>query len=145
MKHFILLCIAVSFSIGAFAQKVKEADVPQVVKDAFSKMYPNATVEKWEKENGNYEAEFDLNKVDNSAVFTPEGSLVMTEIEITTGELPQGARDYVKNNLGNKKITEASKITSASGEVTFEAEVGGKDYIFDANGTYLRTEAEDND
>lgn len=137
-----ILIFAISF---AYAQRVKDANVPQAVKDALQKMYPNAKVSEWEMEDGNYEAEFDNNKVETSVVFTPAGLHVMTEVEIPATQLPQGVHDYVKTNLGGKKITEACKMTSAAGVVTYEAEVGGKDYIFDANGNYLSTESEEAD
>lgn len=136
----LILCCAVVF---AYAQKIKESDVPQAVKDAFKKMYPNATVNEWEKEDGNYEAEFVSNKVETSVVFTPAGVHVMTEVEIPVSELPAGVTTYVNEKLGGKKIKEAAKMTTADGVVTYEAEVNGTDYIFDAAGNYISTETED--
>lgn len=108
-------------------------------------MYPNAKVSEWEMEDGNYEAEFDNDEVETSVVITPAGVHVMTEIEIAVNTLPQTALEYVKNNLGGKKITEAAKMTAADGTVTYEAEVDGKDYLFDADGNYTGTEKEDDD
>lgn len=136
----VLLSFAVFF---AYAQKVKQNDVPQPVKDALYKMYPNAKVTEWEMEDGNYEAEFENNDIETSVVITPAGVHVMTEVEIAPSALPQAAQDYVKNSLGGKKIQEAAKMTTADGIVSYEAEVGGKDYLFDVNGTYTGTEAED--
>jgi len=136
----IFLSLAMVF---AYAQKVKQDDVPQAVKDGLHKLYPDARVSKWELEDGNYEAEFENNKVETSVLLTPAGALVMTEVEIATSALPQAAQDYVKNNLGGKKIKEAAKITTAEGVVTYEAEIGGTDYLFDANGSFTGTGPED--
>lgn len=144
MKKSILTLLISCSAIITFAQKVKPADVPQAVKDAQAKMYPNAEHTKWEKEGANYEAEFENNEVETSVVYSADGIMLETEIEIAATSLPQAAQDYVKNTLGGKKIKEASKITTAAGIVTFEAEVGGKDYLFDSNGNYTGVEAESN-
>lgn len=137
------LVVAMGFSaITAFAQKVKEADVPASVKATFSKQFPGTKGEKWEKENGNYEAEFDFNKVETSALFNESGSLLETEIEIKTDELPKIVIEYVAKHLAGKKIKEASKITDAKDVVTYEAEVDEADYIFDSAGNFLKKEVE---
>src|SRR5574337_327835 len=143
MKTFILTTALALACGAASAQKMKEANVPSAVKSKFVSLYPNTKNAKWEKEGNNYEAEFDVNKVETSVSFDPNGNLVETETEISTDALPQGAKDYVKNNLGGKKISEASKIVAADGGITYEAEVGGTDYIFDASGNFVRKEQGD--
>lgn len=138
MKKSILL-LAIGFTtFTSFAQKMKEADVPTAVKTTFSKQYPGIKGAKWEKENDNYEAEFDYNKVETSALFNAAGSLLETEIEIKTSELPKTVSEYVAKNLAGKKIKEASKITDAKGVVTYEAEVDEAAYIFDRWGSFQR-------
>ena len=64
---FTIVSLGLGLSL-ANAQTVKEADVPTPVKDALKKQYPAAKVEKWEKEDTNYEAEFHINKIETSAV-----------------------------------------------------------------------------
>ncbi len=142
MKNTILV-LAIGFTaFTASAQKMKEAEVPAAIKAAFSKQYPNAKDAKWEKENGNYEAEFDNGKVETSALYTATGSLLETEIEINTSELPKTISDYVTKNLTGKKIKEASKITDTKGTITYEAEIDEADYIFDAKGNFLKKDVE---
>lgn len=142
MKNLIIIA-ALSLGFGsAYAQKLKEADVPAAVKESFAKKYPGAKVEKWEKEEGEYEAEFDLNKVENSASFDANGVFLQSEVEIKVAELPKGVSDYLAKNLAGKKVKEASKITDAKGTVMYEAEVDEVDYIFDSNGSFLKTKSE---
>ena len=129
MKKIPLTVLLACITFFAHAQHVKHTDVPQAVKDALYQMYPDATVAEWEMEDGNYEAEFDHNNVETSVVITPAGVHVLTETEIAPAALPQGARNYLDTKLGGKKITEACKITSAGGTVSYEAEVDGKDYL----------------
>ena len=67
----IALCLG--FTI-ANAQDMKEAEVPANVKKGFATKYPSSKVDQWEKEGAEYEAEFHLNKVESSAVFTADGT-----------------------------------------------------------------------
>ena len=136
-----LLCIlgimTVSISAG-FAQKIKDADVPQVVKNSFTKSFPGQTA-KWEKEKENFEAGFKSGGRNMSATFQPNGNFIESETDIKELELPPAALNYIKDNYKGKKIKESAKITSAAGVVTFEAEIDGKDIIFDSNGKFLKT------
>lgn len=140
MKKSILL-LAVGFTAStAFAQKVKVADVPAAVKESFAKNYPKAEAEGWEKENGNYEVEAEYNETEMSVLIDPSGNILETEVEIKVSELPKGVTDYLSKNLTGQKTKEASKITDAKGTVTYEAEVGKTDYIFDSNGNFIKKE-----
>ena len=134
------MALAAILTTSSFGQKTSKDNVPQSVQDALKKSFPTAQVEKWEKENQNFEAEFDFNKEEMSALFSPEGKLIETEVDISIGELPTPIVDYVSKNLSGKKIKEASKITNSTGNVSFEAEVDGKDYIFDSSGNLLKSE-----
>lgn len=145
MKTIIILVSIVAFALNASAQKVSESDVPAVVKTNFASMFPGMKADKWEMENGKYEAEFKQNKIESSVLFEANGTYVQTETEIAVLELPKGVSDYASKNLPGKKIKEASRITAADGSVTYEAEIRGSDYIFDSMGNFLRKETEAND
>ena len=142
MKTIIILFGILALVINAHAQKLSESDVPAAVKTQFSSMFPNVKAYKWEKENGIYEAEFKQNKVETSVLFEADGKYFQTETEIAVSELPGGVRDYASKNLPGKKIKEASKIALADGTLTYEAEISGADYIFDANGNFLKKDIE---
>ncbi len=139
MKSKLLFTLAVAFfSFSAFAQDLKESEVPAPVKAAFAKLYPNVKDVDWEKENSNYEAEFEVNKTESSVVFDAKGNLLETEIEINVSELPKSASEYVAKKYPKYKIAEASKIIDATGAVTYEAAVGDTDLIFDSNGLFIK-------
>jgi hypothetical protein len=142
MKKTILFLVAGLFAISAGAQTLKESEVNPHIKNTFKKMYPTATVEKWEKEGNNYEAEFHAGKTETCVTLGPNGQLIETEVAISTTELPKAVNTYVTSTLGGKKIKEASKITDASNKVSYEAEVDGVDYIFDENGGFLKKETD---
>ncbi|MGZ3862765.1 MAG: PepSY-like domain-containing protein [Bacteroidia bacterium] len=152
MKNLIITTALMLTATAAWAQKVKESEVPEAVITSFRSNFKEAKVEKWEKEkDGSYEAEFDLNKTETSASFSADGKLIETETEINTSELPKGVSDYITKNYPGYKNREAARITDAAGKVSYEAEVKkGKeemDLTFDVNGNFLKkvVEKADND
>jgi len=137
MKIIMMSAVVLSIGCAACAQKVKEADVPASVKTAFAKQYPDA-VAKWEKEDGNYEVNFKKDGKTMSALYTKNGKLTESEMDIKVADLPAAVVTYVKEHYKGKTIKEAAKITKADGTVNYEAEVAGMDVIFDANGKFIK-------
>lgn len=140
MKKSMFIAAGLMISLAACAQKMKEADVPAAVKDAFKKAHGVVKDVKWEKEGANFEAEFEVGETDQSVVYDASGKLIETEVEIKLEELPTGAKDYIAKNYKDAKIKEATKITDAKGTVTYEAEIKDKDLIFDSNGKFIKEE-----
>jgi hypothetical protein len=138
MKKLALMTVAAMITSLTFAQKLQEKDVPASVKTAFQKNFPQAKVEMWEKEGVNFEAEFELNKTEQSVLFDAQGNLLETEVEIKLTQLPKGVLEYVKANYKGHKVKEAAKITDAKGTVTYEAEINGMDLLFDSNGKFIK-------
>ncbi|MFC3562889.1 hypothetical protein [Pedobacter jamesrossensis] len=118
---------------ATFAQKVAAGKVPAAVKTAFTKNHPGIKVN-WEMEKQNFEAGFTLNGKETSEVYSAAGSLLEREVAIKTSEFPAA----VMLKLKGMKVAEAAKITKADGSVSYEAEVKGKDLLFDANGNLLK-------
>jgi hypothetical protein len=140
MKAKWLLLIPVVFLTGAlYAQDLKTADVPTVVKSALQKKYPEAKSVSWEKEKGNYEANWGgKSGEDNSVTFTPAGDFIEIVKAISVSKLPQAVAPYVKAHYKGAAIREAGLVTDAKGNVTYEAEIKGKDLIFDKDGTFVK-------
>lgn len=141
MKKTFLMAMAVSCgTLALMAQDLKPKDVPAVVKAAQAKKYPAATKVTWEKEKGNYEANWGgKSGEDNSAVFTPAGQFVEIVNAIPISALPKTVAPYVKEHY-KTAIKEAGKVTDAKGVLTYEAEIKGKDLIFDENGKFLKVD-----
>ncbi len=140
MKKSILL-LAVGFAtISTNAQDLKEADVPVPVKEAMKKLYPTGEIEEWEKEEGNFEAEVEVGDAEFTVTLDPAGNLVETQSEIKITELPKGVSDYVAKIFPGKKMKDATKITDAAGKITFEVKVNKEDYVFDADGNFIKKE-----
>ena len=119
----------------------KKLTVPPPVKTALSKKYPNASKVTWEKENGNYEANWGgKSGEDNSVQFTPAGDFIEIVNAIPANQLPAPVIAYVKEHYKGAKIAEAGKVTDAKGKLSYEAEVNRKDIIFDEKGNFVKAE-----
>lgn len=141
-KYFVAAGAAVTLFTGTlFAQG--KITVPQVVKSAFAQKYPDAKNVTWEKEKGNYEANWGgKSGEDNSVLYTPKGQFVEIADAISINQLPSGATSYIKSHYKGASVAEAAKVTDAKGKTTYEAEVNRKDVVFDLHGNFLKTEKE---
>ena len=107
------------------------------VKASFARQYPGATA-KWEKEAGKFEAGFKQNGNTMSALFDPNSTMAESEMDINVADLHATVLAYVKEHYKGKAIKEGAKITKADGTINYEAEVDGKDVMFDTNGKFLK-------
>lgn len=113
-------------------------ETPAAVKATIARLYPTVKNVKFEKENGDYEAGFKHNGKAMSVVLDAKGTVKETETEIPVNALPAAVRDYVAKQMPGKKIKEAAEIVDANGTKKYEAEVGGKDLMFDTSGRLLQ-------
>lgn len=134
MKKIIgTLMLSACLFAASFAQKNIADKVPANVKAAFAKLHP-AVNAKWEKEKQNFEAAFKVNGKSTSEVYNAKGELLETETELALNNLPA----EVQAKLKGLKVKETAKITKADGSVVYEAEVKGKDLLFDAKGNAVK-------
>lgn len=141
MKTIMIIALLGLSIVQVNAQKMKESDIPSVVKAAFKKAYPSAKEVKWSKEEGLYEVEFENSKTEMSALMDQAGLVKEVETEIKKTELPAAIQASIKKDYAGFKIEEAATIVS-NGITTYEAEVekgeNSFDLIFDANGKLLK-------
>lgn len=153
MKKIIgIAAIMLALSTITFAQEKNEKNVehkemksklhvPAVVKTSLAKKYPEATKVTWEKEKGNYEANWGGKDGEaNSVQFTPAGEFIEIVKEISVKDLPNGVSAYVKEHYKGAKLNDVGKVTDAQGKTSYEVEVHGKDVIFDENGNFVKEE-----
>lgn len=136
-----ILALVTFSAVQAIAQKVKESEVPQVVKSAFMKAYPNAKGVKWDKEEAGFEASFDQNKNEISVVLDKMGVVKEVETGIAKDKLPKAVLETLKKDFADHDIEETAMLV-ANGVTTYEVEVekGKKssDLIFDSTGKLLK-------
>ena len=139
MKRLILIAAMAATGYGLQAQDLKPKDVPTAVKEALAKKYPEAAKVSWEKEKGNYEANWGgKSGEDNSVMFKPDGSFIEIVKAISIADLPKNIAPYIKQHYNGAKIREAGKVTDAAGKTMYEAEIKGKDLIFNEQGNFIK-------
>ena len=140
MKKKLLFFIACGLaSHTVMAQNLKPKDVPSVVKTAFTSKYPEATKVSWEKEKGNFEANWGgKSGEDNSVAYTPAGVFIEIVKAIKISDLPKNVSPYVTAHYNGAKIKEAGKVTDAQGKTFYEAEIKSGDLIFDESGSFVK-------
>jgi hypothetical protein len=140
MKRKLLFAVAIAAAaISVKAQDLKPVNVPSAVKAELTKKYPEATKVSWEKEKGNFEANWGgKSGEDYSVMITPAGSFVEIVKAIKISDLPAAVAPYVKAHYKGAKIKEAGHVTNAAGKTMYEAEIKGGDLIFDESGKFLK-------
>jgi hypothetical protein len=140
-KQLSLIILVFLFFTGTQAQTIKSSQVPSIVKTNLLKQYPGAKNVVWEKEDGNYEANWGgKSKEDNSVQYSSKGDFIEYVKAIPVSQLPKAVGEYVKTHYKGAKITEAGLVTDAGGKVHYEAEVNKKDLIFDKEGNFVKAE-----
>lgn len=131
MQKILLFCL---FSFGTFYTAYSQKTPPSVVLTSFQERFPKIQNPEWEKEkNGGWEAEFEKDSVETSASFSADGTWIETETEVEFAQLPTP----VQTALQGKKVKETARIQRSDGSIIYEAEVRGKDLLFDASGKRL--------
>ncbi len=136
----ILLLAVMSCTTTTSAQTI-----PNNVKGAFMKLYPNVKSVKWEVEDDKYEASFKHKGNKTSVLFNSDASIKETEANISVTDLPAKAQKYAS---AKGEIEETAKIVSSNGSITYEAEVNDVDYLFDETGNFIsssKNKEEDHD
>ncbi len=146
-KIFSLVAILFALSSTTFAQENEggneHINVPAVVKNANMKKYPESKTHHitWEKENGNYEANWGGKDGEaNSVQYTPAGNFIEIVKAIPVSQLPKSADSYIKEHYKSAKFGDVGKVLDARGKTSYEVEINGKDKIFDANGNFVKSE-----
>jgi uncharacterized protein YceK len=139
MKKYMFAIAVGSFPLISVFSGCGSVNVPQAAKNSFNQKYPQATNVSWEKEKGNYEANWGgTSKEDNSVLYSPEGNFMEIAKAIPPAELPAPSTAYVKAHYKGVAIDEASIVTDSSNNQTYEAEINDKDLVFDKDGNYIK-------
>ncbi|GLU45164.1 PepSY-like domain-containing protein [Allomuricauda sp. NBRC 101325] len=117
------LVAVLGFGLLAFTGN---STVPEKVKTAFAKKFPNAKKIKWDKESETeWEAEFKMDGTEYSANFLADGTWKETEHEIKEKDIPAAVSATLKNAFSAYEIEEVEVVDSNQGQFyEFELEKG---------------------
>jgi len=136
--------LAVFFLVGgiasSYAQAIDKSKVPAAVKNAFIKAYPKATDVDWEMKGGNYEADFDLQKVDHKATYTSGGKVVSFEKDIPNNQLPVLIAKSIKAKYPKGRIDDVDWINTG-GKISYKIDIEGAPDVnvwYGADGKFIK-------
>ena len=138
MKQLLTVGLLYFSLIAVKAQKLNDSEVPVIIKDAFIKMYPGIKEASWNKAGTLYKASFSDGNYKGAVSFTNDGKWTERETVVPVKSLPVSIEDYIEANYKNIKITDAAKITKASGEVQYKVAVGNKQILFTKEGNFIK-------
>lgn len=146
MKIFIF---SAEFLFLVVLSACSESKVPEAAKQAFKQKFPDAKSVKWDKEEGNYEAEFKLNGSEMSATYDSSGTWLETEALIKIKELPEAILQTIKSQFHGYETEEAEKVERASGDMIYEVEIEkdeqSLEVTFTADGKVVSKKVEEGD
>jgi len=121
MRKFLILSLVFVFSVRVYTQN---STLPDVVSKAFEQKYPKAKKVKWSSENiDDFQAEFALDSLNCTAVFSNKGVWQQTGIDVPPPILLASIHALIKKNYPKSKITRASKISTSKNKTYYEIEL----------------------
>ncbi|GAB3823420.1 PepSY-like domain-containing protein [Pontibacter rugosus] len=142
------IAIALAFAGATFAsaqaQDVDQKDVPQAVSSALTQQYANATDLDWEIDGANYEAEFDMNRVDHTVLIDPSGKILMSKRDIMQKDLPQAVQSTISQSYKSMRLDDMEQVEK-DGQTYYQVELDqkgqDKKLVFSADGKEVTTPA----
>ena len=111
MKKILLATLLTTgLVMGAFAQELKETDVPAAVKTSFKSAFPNAKDVDWKMMEGKYKVDFDIDGTDHIAAFGTDGKMISKGMKIRVSELPSAVTSAVKSSYAGKDIQNVYRV-----------------------------------
>ncbi|HEY8937074.1 MAG TPA: PepSY-like domain-containing protein [Cyclobacteriaceae bacterium] len=124
MKKIIIVFVISLIGGFAQAQKLKENEVPKAVKESFTKRFPKAKEVKWSKENETeFEAEFEIDEIEQSVNFDQTGKWLGTETEIKSSQLPAVVQATINKDFAGYKTEEIEKVETPDNGMFYEVEL----------------------
>ncbi len=136
------------FGNNAFAQIIKEKDIPASILNTHKTKFPNAKTTKWEyhKDKKQYVVDCIYENYVYEVTYSQNAKWLKTEREISEEELPKAIIDnyskskYAKGSIS--KIKEVNHYDSKEKEYKFKSDLGNTKYQlkYSANGKLLKAE-----
>ncbi|MEJ5963601.1 PepSY-like domain-containing protein [Pedobacter immunditicola] len=120
--------LAIFFLVGGIAssnaQDIAVKNLPAAVKTAFDKVFPEAKNVDWEMKGSNYEADFDIGRVDHKALYSARGKIISLEKDIHKSKLPANIAKSIKTKYPQGRIDDVDRIDTG-GEITYKIDIEG--------------------
>jgi len=125
-------CIATVFLFSC-SNNLSGTEVPAVLTTTLMATFPEATDVEWEKKLEDYEAEFDINKVEYTALMNASGEMIMYKHDVTEQEFPEVVRAVIHQKYNGMKLDDYEKLF-LNGQSYFQVELDGTGKVFSSDG-----------
>ncbi|SHI31500.1 hypothetical protein SAMN04488096_10176 [Mesonia phycicola] len=85
-------------------------DVPSIVASTFQTNFSNAKDLEWEMIGENYEADFEIDNIDHSAIINEQGELIKYKYDSQFINLPQPLQDSLTTNYNQNQIDDVETL-----------------------------------
>lgn len=129
---------------GVFAE-TKDPEVPKVIIDAFNEKFPDAKDVEWEKDDLNYEADFEYGGYEYEVTYSADGTWLETKKEIDVKEIPEKVLSAFKLLYPKAKIVEVEEVETPKSkfyEIEYKRRWKKREVIFDSYGKQLQKDLE---
>lgn len=141
MKTLKILLLSLFVTTMAVAQDLKPNEVPQTIRNSFTKDNAQATDVEWKKKMDNYKVEFDIGRMEHEIWYNASGLVIKKEQEIIEADLPQAIRGVINSKYADYRVDDV-ELTWLDNKTTYKVELEkGKEeweITFDANGKVLQ-------
>lgn len=117
-----LLMTGTFLSCDSNDDDMKIEDVPATVREALLSTFPEATGIDWEKKGEDYEADFDVDRVDHNAMLNASGTVLKHKYDIPETDLPEAIRATISQNYANHKIDDPEVLVQ-NGDTLYQVEL----------------------
>jgi len=125
--------------------KLTQNDIPEIIYKNFTKKNPKAANIEWEKVDNDYLARYTLNELQGRALYTTDGTWVMTASHYDKNRLSNVIRTYISQNYGSYKIDYSMQIQRADKKNYYSVVIsrkikGGREYTglkFNNSGKFI--------
>ncbi len=123
--------------ISCDADDNQNVETPSVVLNTFQSKFPDAQDIEWEKDQENFEVEFEIDQIEHTALINREGNLLKRKNEIEISDLPEVVLQNLQANYEVDKIDDIETLyleQSIFYQIEIENTFSSKKIIFNQGG-----------
>jgi len=125
MKRIILMSTMLAgIFISCDTDDSPNVDTPSVVLNAFQSEFPNAKDIEWDENKDGFEVEFEIEKIEHTAVLSSEGNITRYKYDILHSELPKLVNQTIESNYDHNKLDDI-EILKIDDETYYQVEFEG--------------------
>ena len=137
MRILIILLSILCFSTFK-AQVLKEAQVPAVIRNKVKEGYPSIKVLEWKKAGSRYKVFYVISdSIRATLIYEQSGMFIESEKRIGFQEIPISIQKQVVRKMPGKAISDAFRVVTATGGMSYKLIIDGKEQYFDPQGNLL--------